>query len=87
MWTSFYIMYALTSPDGYPESIIPAYHNSRYYLAYFLPYIILYQLLFVPIPVAIVFEAYRNNSCKLVIMDRLKQREALLACFIALDIK
>jgi hypothetical protein len=40
----------------------------------------------VPIPVAIVFEAYRNGSCKYVIIDRLKQREALMACFIALDV-
>lgn len=45
------------------------------------------MLLFLPIPVAIVFDAYRNNRGKLVLIDRIKQREALLACFISLDYK
>jgi two pore calcium channel protein 3 len=65
--------------------MIPAIENSAYYFIYFLVYALLYTLLFIPIPVALVFDGYRDNRCKLVIMDRLKQREALLACFIALD--
>jgi len=43
-------------------------------------------LLLLPIPVAVMFEAFRHNRGKLVIKDRIKEREALFACFVSLDI-
>jgi len=52
--------------------MVPSYEFSEYYFIYFLIYVSLYTLLFVPIPVSMVFNAYRDNRCKLVILDRLK---------------
>ena len=57
------------------------------YLIYFIIYLSLFILLFVPVPVAFVFEAFRSHRSKLVIMDRIKQREALLNAFICLDLE
>lgn len=86
IFTSIYIFYALGSPDLYPDAILPAFYNSKYYLIFFLTYLILFALIFLPIPVAVVFDAYKSHRGEILIMDRLRQREALLACFIALDI-
>ncbi|EGR33043.1 hypothetical protein IMG5_062980 [Ichthyophthirius multifiliis] len=96
--TASNILYSLISFDGYPECIIPSickYYihilfkslqaQSQIYIIYFIIYLILYLFIFIPIPVAVVFEAFRVNRRKTVIMDRIKQREALLACFISLD--
>jgi hypothetical protein len=38
-----------------------------------------------PIPVAVVFEAFRINRSKILLKDRLKQKEALFLSFIILD--
>lgn len=46
----------------------------------------LFLLVFLPIPVSVVFDAYRDNRSKLVIEDRIKQREALLCSFMCLDL-
>ena len=85
--TSFNIMYALISFDGYPDCMLPSISVSPYYLIYFIIYLSLFILLFVPVPVAFVFEAFRSHRSKLVIMDRIKQREALLNAFICLDLE
>jgi len=39
----------------------------------------------VPIPIAFVFESFRKNRFRFVLKDRIKQKEALLACYISLD--
>jgi hypothetical protein len=44
--------------------MIPAIKYSPVFLAYFISYISLYILIFVPIPVAVVFEAFRVNFYK-----------------------
>jgi hypothetical protein len=53
--------------------------------------------LLVPVPIAVMFEAFRVNfdfnilrklqdhRGKLVIKDRVKEREALFACFVCMD--
>ena len=58
------IMYALSSPDSYPEMMLPAYNTSKFYAMYFLSYSILFQLLFIPVPVSITFEAFRKHRAK-----------------------
>ncbi|EGR34851.1 hypothetical protein IMG5_000790 [Ichthyophthirius multifiliis] len=85
IFTASNILYILITFDGYPDCLMPAYQQSEYYLLYFMSYILLYLFIFIPIPVAVVFEAFRNQRSKLVIMDRIKQKEALLACFVCLD--
>jgi hypothetical protein len=72
IFTSFNIMYSLISFDGYPDCMLPSIGSSPYYLIFFILYLSLYILLFVPVPVAFVFEAFRSHRSKLVIMDRIK---------------
>jgi hypothetical protein len=40
--TSFVLLYVLSSPDGYPEIMLPAYSVSAFYLFFFLTFIILF---------------------------------------------
>ena len=53
------ILYSLISFDGYPDCMLPAISYSPYFLIYFLSYLTLYVLIFLPVPVAVVFEAFR----------------------------
>jgi hypothetical protein len=39
--------------------MIPALKISYWYLLYFLPFVFIFKLFFVPIPVAIVYEAFK----------------------------
>lgn len=50
-----------------------------------MPYIVFSIILLIPIPIAVLFEAFRVKRSKTIISDRFKEREALLACFLALD--
>ena len=43
------------------------------------------MFIILPIPVAVVFEAFRVNSAKILLKDRLTQKEALFLSFIILD--
>jgi two pore calcium channel protein 1/two pore calcium channel protein 3 len=65
--------------------MMPPVQISYIYMGYFIPYILLFMFLLMPIPLAIVYEGYRENRMSILIGDRLKQRESLLACFICLD--
>ncbi|KAL4429432.1 hypothetical protein ABPG74_021019 [Tetrahymena malaccensis] len=78
-------LYSLISFDSYPTLMIPAYTYSPIFSVYFVSYGTLLCLLFIPIPVSVVYNSFRMHRSKLVILDRFKQREALLSCFIALD--
>ena len=60
--------------------------ESYYYLFYFIPFMVINTLLFVPIPIAVIFDAFRSFRSKLVVSERIKEREALVACFLSLDI-
>ncbi|EGR34811.1 hypothetical protein IMG5_001520 [Ichthyophthirius multifiliis] len=82
---SFNLLFAMISFDGYPECILPSITYSRYYLIYFISYVTLQLFIFVPIPVAVVFESYCRSRSKYVLQDRIKQRECLLASFISID--
>lgn len=81
------ILYSLVTIDLYPESMIASLNSSYFYLFYFLPYLLLTMMLLIPIPVAVVFEAFKKNQINLIIEDRLKQRSALFCCFVTLDFK
>jgi len=79
-------LYILFSKDNYPDIMLPAINNSFFYLFYFIPFMVINTLLFVPIPIAVIFDAFRSYRSKLVISERIKEREALVACFLSLDI-
>ena len=65
-------MHTLTTFDGYPNCILPAIKVSKNYYFFFLTYMILCLLIFVPIPVAYVFESFRKNRHNYVLQDRIK---------------
>jgi two pore calcium channel protein 3 len=45
--------------DGFPDIMIPSLNVSYFYLLYFIPFVALYLLLFLPIPVAVIYEHFR----------------------------
>jgi len=58
--TSFITLYALNTVDLYPEAMIPALSYSYIYLLFFLPYILLFMFLFFPIPVAVLYNSFKE---------------------------
>lgn len=44
-------------------------------------------LVLLPIPVAVVFEAFRSHRAKILLRDRLREKEALFFCFMCIDTK
>lgn len=52
---------------------------------YFLPFVIFTVFIFLPIPVAVVFEAFRVNRGKILLEDRINEKEGLFICFIIID--
>lgn len=53
------LLYTLITFDCYPDFMLPAIQYSQLYLAFFIPYTVLLFMILLPIPVAIVFEAFR----------------------------
>ena len=65
-------LYILFARDNYPDIMLPAISlicyfpqlislldESSYYLFYFIPFMVINTLLFVPIPIAVIFDAFR----------------------------
>lgn len=80
-------IYILSSLSNFPGLLLPYYNDSFFYLLYFLPFLIFTVLILLPIPVAIIFEAFRTNRAKILLKDRLKEKESLFLSFIILDYK
>lgn len=59
MGTTMNILYGLISFDNYPDCMIPSVTYSGYFYIYFLIYTTIQILFFIPIPTAVVFEAFR----------------------------
>lgn len=59
IFTAFNCLYDLLTFDNYPEVMFPALEKSYLYLLYFLPFVTLCYLVFIPVPVGVTFEAYR----------------------------
>ena len=55
------------------------------YFFLFLPYILLTVIVIIPIPVAILFEKYKQNRGKLLLRDKLKEKQALCFAYFFLD--
>ena len=78
-------LYMLTTLSNYPAAIIPYCKVSNYYFFFFLPYLYIILLFFVPIPVAVVYEQFNKERTKLLMDDRLREKEALFAVHICVD--
>lgn len=66
-------LYIISTNDLYPDVMIPSLYISKYYLLYFVPFIIIFLLVCQSIPVAVVYEGYKNNRMELVLSDRIKR--------------
>ena len=71
--------------SNYPGALIPYYNNSPWSLLYFYPFLIFTVLILMPIPIAVVFDSFRVNRSRILLKDRLKQKESLFLSFIILD--
>lgn len=80
-------LYIATSLSNFPGVLKPFVESSKYFLIYFLPFVVFTVLIFLPIPVAVVFEAFRVNRSKIHLEDRLAEKEALFLSFVCLDHK
>jgi two pore calcium channel protein 1/two pore calcium channel protein 3 len=65
--------------------MIPALQQSLYYLAFFVPFLLLFVFVFQPIPLAVVYEDFRKHRRAIAMEDLTKQRIALHAAFVTLD--
>jgi hypothetical protein len=59
LFTGSYILFALISFEGYPECMYPYIEISSFYSLFFIFYIMLLILVFVPVPVAVVYDAFK----------------------------
>lgn len=63
--------------SNYPGAVIPYYKSSLFYLVYFYPFLIFTVFMLFPIPIAVVFDSFRSNRSKILLEDRLEQKESL----------
>ena len=80
-----FTLYILTTLSNYPAAIIPYCKVSNYYFFYFLPFMYIILMFFVPIPVAVVFDQFRDERTNLLKKDRIREKEALYAVHVCLD--
>jgi hypothetical protein len=52
---------------------------------YFYPYLAFTVLIILPLPVAIIFEAFKINRSKILLNDRLQEKEGLFMAFLCID--
>lgn len=74
----------LATFDNYPSVMRPFIEESMWYLLYFMPYILLNILFFIPIPIAIVYDGFRDKRSQLTLQDNLREKEALFVCYLTL---
>lgn len=78
---SFYVLFSF---DNYPLLMRPFTDESEFYMIYFLPYILVNILIFMPIPIAVVYDSFRVKRSELAMGDNLIEKEALFICFLTL---
>ena len=62
-------VYYLTSLTNYPGILKIYVESSIFYAAFFIPLVLLVVLIVLPIPIAVVFEKFRNSRTKILIDD------------------
>ncbi|CAI2382878.1 unnamed protein product [Moneuplotes crassus] len=80
-------IYFLATLSNYPSVLIPYVKDSNMSLIFFYPFLVLTVLIILPLPVAIVFEAFKINRGKVLLKDRLHEKEGLLMCFMCIDVQ
>lgn len=59
-YTSFISMYSLLSFDNYPHIMIEILEEGYWYLIFFIPYLSINLFFLLPLPSAIIFQAYKE---------------------------
>ena len=77
-------LFVLLSADNFMDLLEPAYKISPWYSLYFITFIILGSYLVLPLVLAVVVEAYKDNHKTVVQKDRIKERRAVSEAFFLL---
>ena len=79
-----FIMYVLSSYDGFPETQFPAIRESFGIYWFFILFIFLNNFLFLTIPTTILFNSFRETRSKIILIDEIKQQHSLILAFVSL---
>ncbi|CAD8066114.1 unnamed protein product [Paramecium primaurelia] len=82
----FSMLFMVATLDFYPDILIPPMLQGTYYSLFFIIYLLLFIFLFAPIPLAVVYEGFRRHRMEIAINDIIKQKSAMMASFISLDL-
>ncbi|CAD8079364.1 unnamed protein product [Paramecium sonneborni] len=83
----FSMLFMVATLDFYPDILIPPMLQGIYYCLFFITYLLLFIFLFAPIPLAVVYEGFRKHRMEIAITDIIKQKTAMMASFISLDLE
>ncbi|CAD8077769.1 unnamed protein product [Paramecium sonneborni] len=83
----FSMLFMVATLDFYPDIIIPPMLQGTFYSLFFIIYLLLFIFLFAPIPLAVVYEGFRSHRMEIAINDIIKQKSAMMASFISLDLQ
>lgn len=78
-------MYFYTSNANFPGLFKPYASASSMNLLFFIPYTLFAVFMIIPLPVAFVFQAFKDNRSQVLLKDRLIEKEALFLAFICID--
>lgn len=78
-------IYFLSSLSNYPSALIPYMKHNKINAMYFYPFLLFTVLAILPLPVAIIFEAFKINRGKILLNDRLQEKEGLFMAFLCID--
>jgi two pore calcium channel protein 1/two pore calcium channel protein 3 len=81
------MLFMVSTLDFYPDVLIPPMMHGAYYSIFFIVYLLLFIFLFAPIPLAVVYEGFKKHRMEIAISDIIKQKTAMMASFIALDLE
>lgn len=75
----------LVTSDNYPLVMRPFINQiSGWSIAYFMPFIMLNIFFFIPLPIAVVYDGFREKRSELALKDNMKEKEALFACYLTI---
>ncbi|EGR31354.1 hypothetical protein IMG5_111980 [Ichthyophthirius multifiliis] len=74
-------LYIISTLDLWPQIMLPVLNVSKFYVLYYIPYLVLFLLLFSPIPIAVLYNDFTQHRLNLLLIDRIIRREALIYCF------
>jgi hypothetical protein len=75
----------LTSLTNFPGVLKPYVEESLFYSFYFVPFVVLTVMILLPIPIAVVFDRFRTNRTKILLEDRIREKEGLFLSFVCVD--